>query len=221
MGQAWSAVGVKTALSLDGRPGTTAGARSAISGSGSLEVTMRLRSAADAVLVGAATALIDDPRLTVRPANETSHQPLRVVLSREHCPEELKMFTDGAGRVLCLSALADPHDWSPPQGVEVAHYSADEGLRGALHALGERGVTSVLVEAGPGLFSSMWREGVIDELVIYHAGGVAGSTAPVLMVDAGDDGDLNRSMRAVEAGVVGGDAITIWRPRSAEEFQRM
>ncbi len=215
-GRPW--VRVKVALSLDGKPGTVAGVRSSITGAGGLETTMRLRSASDAVLVGASTALIDDPRLTVRPEGGSQRQPLRVVLSRSSCPKDLKLFSDGSGRVLCLSASGNGDEWTVPTGVEVEHYSSAEGLRGALHVLGERGITSVLVEAGPSLFSAFWRENLIDELILYHAGGVAGMTAPLLMQQVGSAGDLDRRMKAVEAGVSGEDAITVWRPRVAEKY---
>ena len=84
---------------------------------------------------------------------------------------------------------------------------------GALAALGRAGIVSLLVEAGPRLLSALWDDDLIDELVLYHAGGMAGDGAPPLFVgeSPGDSSSLVRRMRAVEAGLAGSDAVTVWR----------
>jgi riboflavin biosynthesis pyrimidine reductase len=89
------------------------------------------------------------------------------------------------------------------------------GLADAFRALADDGVVSLLVEAGPRMFSSLASHGLIDELVLLHAGGLAGEEAPSLYVGESqeDPSTLQRDFRAVEAGVVGSDAVTVWRPR--------
>jgi len=211
---------VKVALTLDGRPALAAGVRSAISGDGGAEITRRLRSAVDAVLVGGSTAAVDDPALTVRDADGTlaDRQPLRVVLTGTGAPSwDLRLFDDAAGRAVAL--LPDDVHAELPTHVSVVRYAASDGLGGALRSLALTGVTHVLVEAGPRLFTSLVEGGLVDELVLVHAGGFGGESAPGPY--AGEPGSdprrLRHLFRCVETGIAGEDAVTVWRPQDRSQ----
>ena len=89
-------VTVKVAATLDGKLSLDKGIRSSITGRSGAEVTRMLRSQVQAVVIGAATASIDDPALTVRDdqGELDSGQPLRVVLARTTLPHAgLRVFT--------------------------------------------------------------------------------------------------------------------------------
>jgi diaminohydroxyphosphoribosylaminopyrimidine deaminase/5-amino-6-(5-phosphoribosylamino)uracil reductase len=207
----------KVALTLDGRTAAASGVRTRITGEGAASVTSRLRAAADAVLVGAATVASDDPALTARDAAGASlaRQPLRVVLARGAAPaHDRKVFTDGAARTLLLAEKGS--GITPPSGVAFQEYPADDGIRGALEALGERDVTRLLVEPGPRLFSALWDADLIDELVLAQAGGVLGAQAAALYGGALHHGaeHVVARMRPVEAGIAGEDVVTVWRRRT-------
>lgn len=216
-------VRVKVALSLDGHPGIEAGRRTALTGEAARDFTMRLRSYADAVMVGTGTLAVDDPQLTVRAADGTpaERQPLRVVLSRSEQPSaRARLFSDGLGPSAIL--IPDALDVEPDltaSGVRVLPYDLSAGIDGALAALAAAHVVSLLVEPGPRLFSTLMAAGRIDELVVLHAGGLAGERAPALWLGPGqgDAAMLLRSFRAIEAAVVGDDAATVWRPRETVE----
>lgn len=205
-------VQVKTALTLDGHASLTPGVRSQLTGPGAAALTMRLRTAADAVVVGSVTLAVDDPALTVRDVDglAAKRQPLRVVLCREHLPSPgARLFTDGLGPALVLAADDAPvsaKDALRAAGIAVETYAAVGGVEAALAALGERGVTRVLVEAGPGLFEALLAARAVDEFVLYHAGVCAGEAAPPLAHRPRSD-----RMRPCEAGIADGDAVTVWR----------
>lgn len=214
---------VKVALTLDAHPVLVEGVRSEITGGGARELTMRLRAAADAVVVGTGTVATDDPTLTVRDTQGRSatRQPRRVVLCRTGQPAAtVRMLADGHGAVTLLlpeevvvePALAE-HD------VRAVTYPASGGLAGAFTALTAQGVVSVLVEAGPRLFTALYEARLIDELALFHAGGMAGGQAPALFVGESqvDPATLERRFHAVEAGVTEGDAVTVWRPLAETE----
>ena len=208
---------VKVALTLDGHPAFAAGTRTRISSAAALAVTMRLRGAADAVAVGAATQQADDPVLTVRTPDGTpaARQPLRVVLCRTACPRPGSRILDASlGRVLVLVPRERPSGCEElaSAGVECAEYDAEDGLLGAMRELGARDVTRLLLESGPGLFTAAWEAEAVDRLVTYSAGGVAGMGAPALFLGNGEqrDGVLVKKMRCVEAGIAGSDAVTVW-----------
>lgn len=217
-------VQVKVALSLDAHPTSALGVRSQVSGPESGEITMRLRAAADAVLVGSSTARSDDPALTVRDSDgkPMQRQPLRVVLGRAGVPD-VSLFHDGLGDSLALVPTpADvPDDVTPVRYDSSGDSSAD--LHAAFAALAVLGVRRVLVEPGPGLFTALWAADLIDEITIIHAGGVFGDTAPGVFLGRPRENHgaqasqrLDRRIKAVEAGIIDGDAVTVWRPREAQ-----
>src|SRR6266545_4795130 len=71
-------VTLKAAASLDGKVAAPDGTSQWITGEAARADAHRLRAEADAVAVGAGTALADDPRLTVRLPGWSGRQPLRV-----------------------------------------------------------------------------------------------------------------------------------------------
>lgn len=204
-------VQVKTALTLDGHAQFGEGQRSAITGPEARGLTMRLRSAADAVLVGASTARVDAPALVVRGDDQTAlpHQPLRVVLGRNGVPDTT-LFHDGLGDAIALLPRGVP----APRGVDIVEYDPAGGLDSALTALGQRGIVRVLVEAGPALLSSLVSEGLAQEYVFVHAGGFAGPGAPAVFVGTPthDGVSLMPVLEPLESGIVGGTAVSVWRP---------
>lgn len=214
-GRPW--VRVKVALSLDGRPALRAGRRASISGTGGAGLTARLRAEADAVLVGAATAMIDDPALTVRDASggPSGPRPLRIVLARRTVPPPtLRVFSDGAAPSMLLTATDADVAGLVDAGVRVEEYDAQGGLISAIAHLGTIGVVSLLVEAGGRLLKAFSDADLVDEMVVVHAGGFAGLDAPALWDGTADgvDDALVARFRATEASVVGDDAATVWRP---------
>jgi diaminohydroxyphosphoribosylaminopyrimidine deaminase/5-amino-6-(5-phosphoribosylamino)uracil reductase len=214
-------VTVKVALSLDGKPALRVGARARITGAGGARATMLLRSRSTAVAVGASTAAVDDPALTVR--DETgvpmSSQPRRLVLARTSVPApRLAMLRDGLGPVvLVTSERAEERALEAFRraGGHVVTYEYMTGIEGALRAVAEHGVNDVLVEAGPALLTALHRAGAIDRLVTVTAGGFAGNAAPPAYVGPADacGPDLERPYRAEESVVVDEDVVVAWAPR--------
>jgi diaminohydroxyphosphoribosylaminopyrimidine deaminase / 5-amino-6-(5-phosphoribosylamino)uracil reductase len=217
-------VRVKVGLSLDAHPALAVGERAAITGPSGSDVTARLRSISDAVVVSARTANVDDPALTVRMADGTlaERQPLRVVLARDELPlGSSRLLTDWAGPAV---VLAPTETWASAVealggGVLVEPYDATHGLTGAFLELGRRGLSEVLVEPGPRLFTALWRQGLVDELVTVVAGGLAGSEAPGMYAGPAErlDDALCHALSPVEAGIVGDVAVTVWRPAPGEK----
>jgi len=213
----------KVGLSLDARPALVRGERASMTGESGARVTRRLRSRADAVLVGAATVIADDPALTLRDGEGhlAERQPLRVVLARTQLPAADARVFDTAAPTL---VLADDHVDDAalralPEHVLVERYERGAGLAAAMRALGARGLSEVLVEPGPRLLGALWSERLVDHLVLVTAGGMAGADAPSLFGGEADavDGGLVRPMRASEAGIVGDVSVTVWRPVEGDE----
>jgi diaminohydroxyphosphoribosylaminopyrimidine deaminase/5-amino-6-(5-phosphoribosylamino)uracil reductase len=155
----------KCAMSLDGRITRPEGEGQWLSGGESRADVQRLRAEVDAILTSGETVRRDKPALTIRVPEllEGRTQPWRVVLTNhpETLPSDAPLFTDEwNGRTLIRSG----------------------GLEETLRELAsERGVLSVMLEAGGKLSAAMLAAGLVDEAVIYHAPILCGErTVPAL-----------------------------------------
>lgn len=218
-------VTAKVALSLDGKPALTVGRRARITGAGGANATMLLRRRSAAVAVGANTASVDDPQLTVRDESgaPADRQPARIVLARTSVPRPtLGMLQDGLGPVfLVVSDRADERclqEFSRAGGT-VARYAYAGGLGAALVAVASLGFDDLLVEAGPSLLTALHRERLVDRLAIVTAGGFAGNAAPPAYLGPADAvaSDLDHPYRAEECAVLEDDVVVTWVPRTRDQ----
>jgi len=204
---------LKTATSLDGRVATRTGASRFITGAASRHLVHRLRDAVDAVVVGASTVVADDPALTVRDVVRADgvavRDPRRVILDRRaSLPVTARVF-DPPGALLVHDVDVTAR---PMAGVE---HIAVAGLDVAavVAALQRRGLTSVLVEAGPRLAAAFLAAGVVDEVWWFQAplviGGDGAPAVGALGVDALADA---RRIRPIHRAVLDDDALVILRP---------
>ena len=102
--------------SVDGFIATRTGDADFVTGEEDRRHLHRLRALADAVVVGAGTAVSDDPQLTVRACAGTN--PVRVVLDpRGRVPLERKVFTDGSAPTLWVVGAGGDHEKRVRDGV--------------------------------------------------------------------------------------------------------
>lgn len=176
---------LKMAASLDGKSAARDGSSRWITGGEARADVQRLRAWADAVVVGAGTALADDPSLTVRdPRFASAAAPLRVVVNASgRLPAEGRLF-DGAAPTLVATTEQAPDrrraEWeSAGAEVQVCERDANGGvsLPALMAALGKRDVQGVLMEGGATLAWSAVRDGIVDRVVFY--------LAPLLLGGAG------------------------------------
>jgi diaminohydroxyphosphoribosylaminopyrimidine deaminase/5-amino-6-(5-phosphoribosylamino)uracil reductase len=189
-------VTLKLAMSLDGQTTTAADDSPWISGEESRELVHRWRSESDAIAVGIGTVLADDPLLTARPSAVPSphisgkrdsgtevRQPLRVVFdsaARLPLDSQLLKTLDQAPVLVVAAADADPSRVAALRnvGAEVIAVdgSSEEGIVAALADLGQRGITSLLLEGGATLAAAFMEADAVDQCRIF--------VAPVLLGDA-------------------------------------
>lgn len=177
----------KYAMSLDGRIATATGHARWISGPDAREHLHRLRASVDAILVGSGTVAADDPLLTARPPvpATTPHQPLRVVLdSTGRLPATARVFDPALPATTLVATtgamLADQRQALIGRGVEILMLPADDGgvdLTALLAALGDRGVTTLLVEGGAHIHGSFFAAGLVHKVVSYVAPVIIGGAA--------------------------------------------
>jgi diaminohydroxyphosphoribosylaminopyrimidine deaminase/5-amino-6-(5-phosphoribosylamino)uracil reductase len=175
-------VTLKVAQTSDGYLAAADGESQWITGKESRKMVHQWRAEYDAVLVGRTTAMVDNPSLTVR--HVSGRQPQRIVIDGPYeLPKELNLFSDKFEEkttILTWNKEASATDADPMLKVmkqnyfrgEVIQLSKVDGhvdLRQAFKALGERGITSVLVEGGQQLSSALIRQGMVDKLELFIA----------------------------------------------------
>lgn len=174
-------VTLKFAQTVDGRIATLTGDSQWISCESTRKLAHRLRSLHDAILVGVGTVLSDDPQLTVRLVKGRS--PIRVIPdSTLRIPLEARVLKDQdvARTVVATTSRADREKALALEkmGIEVMTIRADgEGdvdLRDLLGKLAKMGVSSVLVEGGAGIITSLFRWKLVDKVVLVVAPKVMG-----------------------------------------------
>ncbi len=183
---------LKLAVTADGFAATLDRRPLAITGAAAREYVHRLRADADAILTGVDTVLADDPRLDVRLPGMAEWSPLRVVLdTRGRMPPGARMLKDAArvpvligtsdpvallqklGGVAGVDCIAIPGERQPGAGPHL-------DLAAVMGALAARGITRVMVEAGPGLANALAEAGLCDELVLLTGPRKAGSGLPAI-----------------------------------------
>jgi diaminohydroxyphosphoribosylaminopyrimidine deaminase / 5-amino-6-(5-phosphoribosylamino)uracil reductase len=139
----------KCGMSLDGHLTRPAGESRWLTSERSRVHAHKLREVVDAIMVGAETIRRDDPRLTVR-SGPRRPQPWRVILTKSgRLPRTAKVFCDA--------------HW------ERTLVYRNKSLRAVLRDLGQREITSLLIEGGGQVLSQALDQGLIDKVQIYLA----------------------------------------------------
>lgn len=171
-------VTLKAATSLDGRIATRTGESQWITGPLSRQRAHMLRAQHDAVMVGAGTAVADDPALTCRLPGLEERSPVRIVVDGSLRLPLTSRLVATAGDVptwIVCREDADPVRMKgfEAAGVELLRVAPDDtgrpDLGAALRALGDRGVTRLLVEGGGVLAAALLRAELIDRLLWFRA----------------------------------------------------
>ena len=144
----------KCAMTLDGRLTRPPGEDRWITSPAARRHANRFRATVDAILVGAETARADDPRLTVR-ARSVTRQPWRVILTRSgRLPASLNLLADRlADRTLVFR---------------------NQPLADVLRSLGEKEITSVMIEGGGDVLGQALDQRLVHEVHLYFAPWISG-----------------------------------------------
>ena len=121
-----------------------------VTGEAGLDHLHRLRALSDVVVVGAGTAVADDPRLTVRRADGPN--PVRALIDvGGRVSRDRRMFHDGAAPTLVLTSPETLARHPVPDGVETVAVAGTDGAlppAAIVEALSARGLKRILIEGG-------------------------------------------------------------------------
>ena len=167
---------VKVAQSLDGKIATKTGDSKWISSEDSRDYVRRLRSRVDAVMVGANTAIHDDPTLLGKSSD--CRQPVRIIVDgNSKIPPDSKIFsTSDKSPVILASSLLGRSKRMP--------------LARLLRILAAGNITHILVEGGGELIAGFIEKGLVDRMLIFVAPKIIGGRNAITPVEGSGIADV-------------------------------
>lgn len=212
-------VALKLAMTLDARIGRSADARTVVTGEEAAAEVQHMRAGFDAILVGAGTALADDPLLTARGRTVPRVPPIRIVADPAlRVPPESRLLRTAAEAPVWLLASADAPDERRnalmEKGARIVHVAAsDRGLdmAAALDAVWREGVRTVLCEGGGRLAAALLEADRVARLVLFLAPSLFGAAAvPAFPVTSAGPWADRTGWRLAGTAPVGRDVLAVW-----------
>jgi diaminohydroxyphosphoribosylaminopyrimidine deaminase / 5-amino-6-(5-phosphoribosylamino)uracil reductase len=183
-------VTAKWAMTLDGKLATRTRDAYWISNDASRIWVHNLRDRVDAIMIGAETARVDNPQLTVRLTEEQRFyqrtdrpDPWRVIVStRGELPTQLQLLQgNAAARTIVMVGEAcesTQRQRLQERGVDVIPITVNQrgqiDLDMAFRTLAQKGIMHVLLEGGNQLLGSAFDQALIDHVVAFIAPKLAG-----------------------------------------------
>jgi diaminohydroxyphosphoribosylaminopyrimidine deaminase/5-amino-6-(5-phosphoribosylamino)uracil reductase len=174
-------VTLKLAVSADGLIGIRGERQVKITGTVARQQSHLMRARNHAILIGAGTALADDPELTCRLPGLAAYSPIRVVLDpsgRLHAGLTLLR----TARQVPLLVVAPPGLANRSElidaGAEILPCEVSDGrvaLPEMLEDLASRGIQNLLVEGGAEIARSFLAENLVDRIALFGSEAAIGA----------------------------------------------
>ena len=185
-------VTLKAGITLDGKIATHSSDSKWITSEEARNDVHKLRNENMAILVGVNTVIADNPELTTRIPN--GRNPIRIILdSTLKLPLESKVVTDKlADTWIFTSANYDRDKKNALEKLGISVFSISDSKQvnplEVMKVLGEKGISSVLIEGGGTINAAFLENKLIDKAIIYIAPKlIGGHLAPTFMEGAGID----------------------------------
>ncbi len=218
----------KMAMSLDGRTAMASGESKWITAEDARADVHHLRARSAAIITGIGSIQHDDPQMNARIEDVEVKQPLRLVLD-----PKFQMSTDAkifglAGEVMIFASreAIDANAQKDKQLEQAGAIVVAAELKDAdkidldwlLSFLGSIDVNELLVEAGATLSGAFLQAGLIDELVVYMAPHIMGSSAKGLFNLPGLDKMADKiELDIKDITAVGCDWRIVCRPKGKSQ----
>jgi diaminohydroxyphosphoribosylaminopyrimidine deaminase/5-amino-6-(5-phosphoribosylamino)uracil reductase len=205
---------LKLGISADGKVGLPGRKPVRVTGQLAWDRVHMMRAQNDAILIGIGTVLSDDPKLTCRLPGMADHSPVRVVLdSKLRLPPASALASSAHETPVWIFSGGDAEQALHGAGIEVLAAAERGGkldLDDVLKQLASRGVTRLMVEAGPRVAAAFLDADLIDEVALFTSPKPLGGGIDAL--EGLPLAALTQSPRLVSRGIekVGEDTLEIF-----------
>ena len=159
-------VTAKIAQTIDGKIATLAGESQWITSAFAREYARRLRYGFDAIMVGINTVLKDDPQLRTLPSKRIK----KIVLDTHgKISARAKLFEGTKAEDIFVFTNRPKGNKIKAQVIEAPLYNDKIDLKWVLEFLGEKEVTSVLIEGGSTVVGEALVRDLVDKMMVYLA----------------------------------------------------
>ncbi len=184
---------LKYAMTLDGKIATYQGDSKWISNEESRQYVHQLRNIYDAILVGIGTVLADNPTLNTRLDIPDLKDPVRIIIDgmldiplasnivKTSSKQKTIIFTAVRGNNEKVGKLLEA-------GIELINIRGEPhklNILEIVNKLGEKGVTSLLVEGGTQINASFLENKLVDKILCFIAPKIVGGIAPSPVTGSG------------------------------------
>lgn len=217
---------LKVAISVDGRTAMASGESQWITGAAARADVQRLRARSSAIVTGAGTLREDDPLLTVRPESFSADPSLLARIAKKAQPDcyvvagalpvpvDARVWQVSRRNWLVLpegNNQGFPRDF-PGETLLLPGSNRRVSLPDLVAHWQQVGCNEVLVEAGAGLAGAFLQSGLVDELWVYMAPVLLGSSArPLADWSIGSMAD-KQMLKLKDMRMIGDDIRLIYRP---------
>ena len=167
-------VTLKIAQSIDGKISAKKGEQTWLTGDESAKYVHSLRAEYDSVLIGAATAKIDNPHLNVR--HVKGRNPKKIIIDGNFSTETNLNVYNSKDETILFTSIARYYQKKEElsrKNVKIVEFESDNNgyinVDKMLITLGEEKITSILVEGGAEIFSTFFNKNLWDEMIILQA----------------------------------------------------
>ncbi len=174
---------LKAAMTLDSKVALSNGQSKYLTGPESRKKVHQLRKLTQTILIGYKTILADDPQLDIRlTTTPKSLTTLIIIDPKGQTPANARCFTSNPTAKIYL--VTDDNTQLPPQlAKKVTQWKLPRknnqfDIPQLLNIAYQAGICDILIEGGPGVYSSFIESGLVDEYHLFYA--------PIIMGGAGD-----------------------------------
>ena len=172
-------IALKLAMSLNGKIATQKRKSNWISGEKSRNFVQHLRSNYDSIMIGTKTAFYDNPRLNLRDQYLDLPQPAKIIIDKDLKLSKKMNFTklktdEKLFFIHDLNLEKDKIKSMEIRGIQTVGVSTlkngNLNLNEIFKKLSQLGLTSILVEGGGKLATSLIEFNLVDKLILFTAG---------------------------------------------------
>lgn len=193
-------IGMKVAMSLDGKIATKTGDSHWITSEKSRAYVHELRDAYDAILIGKNTVIHDNPTLAGK-----KREPLRIILdSFLQIPLSSRVLRDHNVLVVTTKRGAEErnrHGLFQKRGIPLKIFPRKIILAPLLHSLGKRGISSIFVEGGSEIFGSFLDAKLVDRFYWFIAPKIIGGREAVSAIGGRGISSMKQALQISPYGI--------------------